>query len=664
MNARMNQWFVLLLVVLLCGTAQGQEKLQKVRIASGGHIVHFLPLDLAVALGYFKDEGLDPEITYLKGGTATAQALMSKQVDFSTNSIDHAFKAAAQGKDDLRMVVLMNQTPGMVLVVDSRHKDKVKSIVDLKGMRLGVTSKGSATNMVLAFLLSKNGVSPDDVTIVKAGSSTFPPALKNGDIDGGIALEPFASAMVENGDAFVLQRLITMDDTLKAFGGHYNQAGILTRQKVIDNNRELVQKVTCALVKALRFIKEHTSEEIAFVLSSEVTGSDEEQYVKTLDLLREFYSPTGKIEPFGVANVLGSMQTSNVLPNDFLIRPQQFYDNSFVLAARTSNFKADQKTGVPSDLSTSIDYSLCGMILGLILAVAGNIWQWRRHRKNDKEMLSLQKGNTEMSKQMETLERQIHYVDFIDTLDEFCDAVLEKAKNVRTDFNLALPLPVLYAVQDRGFTKDDFEKSKWWEIFSGKLIENLTSAAQKQKGFANISVKLVYLRDSQLRLRAKELLKDVTKADEYVEVVEAFVKKLDAIPGIRLDAETRVFDLPFWSLIIDPFSSRNGTAVVCFTNPGEVALMVENGDFPEDIAQKISGIKISEPHAVAYFHQNFLDMKSRLYFYELIQQLRDELKGSIPEIDLAFIHKLEKKLKDDRDWHPHEVLVRRKDLDA
>jgi len=268
MNARMNQWFVLLLVVLLCGTAQGQEKLQKVRIASGGHIVHFLPLDLAVALGYFKDEGLDPEITYLKGGTATAQALMSKQVDFSTNSIDHAFKAAAQGKDDLRMVVLMNQTPGMVLVVDSRNKDKVKSIVDLKGMRLGVTSKGSATNMVLAFLLSKNGVSPDDVTIVKAGSSTFPLALKNGDIDGGIALEPFASAMVENGDAFVLQRLITMDDTLKAFGGHYNQAGILTRQKVIDNNRELVQKVTCALVKALRFIKEHTSEEIAFVLSS------------------------------------------------------------------------------------------------------------------------------------------------------------------------------------------------------------------------------------------------------------------------------------------------------------------------------------------------------------------------------------------------------------
>ncbi|MEA3303858.1 MAG: ABC transporter substrate-binding protein [Pseudomonadota bacterium] len=212
MNARMNQWFAMLLVMLLCATVQAQEKLQKVKIASGGHIVHFLPLDLAVALGYFKDEGLEPKITYLKGGTATAQALMSKQVDFSTNSIDHAFKAAAQGKDDLRMVVLMNQTPGMVLVVDSKLKDKVKSIADLKGMRLGVTSKGSATNMVLAFLLSKNGISPDDVTVVKTGSSTFPPSLKNGDIDGGIALEPLASTMVENGDAFVLQRLRNGDE--------------------------------------------------------------------------------------------------------------------------------------------------------------------------------------------------------------------------------------------------------------------------------------------------------------------------------------------------------------------------------------------------------------------------------------------------------------------
>lgn len=330
MNARMNQWLALLLVVLLCATAHSQEKLQKVKIASGGHVVHFLPLDLAVALGYFKDQGLEPEITYLKGGTSTAQALISKQVDFSTNSIDHAYKAAAKGKDDLRMVVLLNQTPGMVLVVDSKHKDKVKTIADLEGMRLGVTSKGSATNMVLVFLLSKNGISPDSVTVVKTGTSTFPPALKNGDIDGGIAIEPFASMMVEQGDAFVLQRMITAEDSQKAFGGPYSLTGILTRQDVIDSKPELVQKVVNVHIRALKWIRDHSEEEVTDALTSEVVGSDKERYVKTLKALKEFLSPDGALNEEGAANVLAAMKVSGVLKNATSVKVSDFISHRFV----------------------------------------------------------------------------------------------------------------------------------------------------------------------------------------------------------------------------------------------------------------------------------------------------------------------------------------------
>ena len=104
-----------LLLLLVSSHVWCQPQLEKVTIASGGHIVHFMPLDLAVAKGFFADEGLDPEITQLKDGTATAQALLAGQVDFSLNSIDHAFKAAVQGKAILRMVVLLNRLPGMVL---------------------------------------------------------------------------------------------------------------------------------------------------------------------------------------------------------------------------------------------------------------------------------------------------------------------------------------------------------------------------------------------------------------------------------------------------------------------------------------------------------------------------------------------------------------------
>lgn len=328
--------FILFLLLISSNVSCQQPKLEKVKIASGGHIVHFLPLDIAVAKGFFTDEGLDPEITQLNGGTAAAQALLAEQVDFSLNSIDHAFKAAVQGKDNLRMIVLLNQTPGMVLVVDSRLREKVKNISDLKGMTLGVTSKGSATHMVLASLLSKSGVNPDNVNIINAGSATFPPALENGQIAGGIALEPFASFLVEQGKAFILADLNTLKDTERFFGGPYNQAGVMTRQDMIERRPDLVQKIVTIHVRALKWIQAHTPQEIADALPIEVVGTDKVRYVKTLEKLREFYSHDGIVKPQGVENVYNSMIASGSLPSNTTLKLEQFYTNTFVNKAHTS----------------------------------------------------------------------------------------------------------------------------------------------------------------------------------------------------------------------------------------------------------------------------------------------------------------------------------------
>lgn len=330
MRSPVPVFFLLLLLVPSYVWGQ-QPRLDKVTIASGGHIVHFMPLDLAVAKGFFADEGLDPEITQLQGGTGTALALLAGQVDFSLNSIDHAFKAAVQGKDNLRMVALLNRLPGMVLVVDSRLRSKVKSISDLKGMALGVTSKGSATHMVLASLLSRSGIDPAAANIVDAGSATFPPALENRQIAGGIALEPFASILAEQGKVFVLADLNTLKDTERFLGGPYNQAGVMTRQDVIDHQPGLVQKVVNVHIRALKWIQEHTPQEIVDALPREVVGTERERYIKTLKKLKEFYSPDGIINPQGVDNVYRSMVASGALAaSDSSIELEKFYVNQFI----------------------------------------------------------------------------------------------------------------------------------------------------------------------------------------------------------------------------------------------------------------------------------------------------------------------------------------------
>lgn len=324
----MKQKVFLFLTLLLLSSCKDSKTV--VKIATGGHIVHFLPYDIANHLGYFKDEGLNVETIYVSGGTETATALVSRQVDFSANSIDHAFKLALQGETDFRMITLMNQTPGMVLLVDARHKDRVKSISDLKGMIIGVTSKGSATNMVLNYLLEKNDIGHDDVNVITAGASTLPAALVNDNLDAGIALEPYATILINSGEAFALVDLNSYQRTIEAFGGPYNQSGIVTREDVIKGKPEIVQKVVNAVHRALIYIQEHSPEEIVAILPPEVIGTDIEQYKTTLVKLQDFYSPDGIVNPVGAENVLQSMINSNVIPQDFQHKATDFIDNRFI----------------------------------------------------------------------------------------------------------------------------------------------------------------------------------------------------------------------------------------------------------------------------------------------------------------------------------------------
>ena len=367
--------FALAFTLLLSSNVQSKPKdLQSVKIASAAHIVNFLPLDVAVAKGFFEDEGLKPEIIYLRGGTLCAQALISKQVDFSINSIAHALKAAAKGNENLRMICLFNETPGALIVVDSQYKDKVKTVADLKGMRLGVTSHGSISHMILAFLLAKSNVSLDDVEIIKTGTSTFPAALKNGNVAAGITGEPLASMMVEQGDAFVLKRLISAQETEDTFGGPYSLLGLVTRQDLIDSDRELVQKVVKVHLRAMQWINEHSAEEITEALPSDFVGSDPGTYIKTLKMMKAFLSVDGSLSRQGAENVLSSMRISGVFDSTASFDVGDFLNEDFLnptsLAAQPTPEPPQPTQMATKEPSRSNLWVYLSVLLALVLLVS------------------------------------------------------------------------------------------------------------------------------------------------------------------------------------------------------------------------------------------------------------------------------------------------------
>jgi NitT/TauT family transport system substrate-binding protein len=324
---------VVLLAVLVSGAPPASWAAEKVTVGVGGvALMVYLPTALAKAKGYFAEEGLDVEILDIKGGgSQAASALIGGSVDFSANAIDHAIKAKVQ-KKDLVAVHSHVRLPVMGLVVANKYKGEIKSLADLKGRPVGVTSPGSQTHMVLGFLLAKSGVKADEVKIIGAGGNTMPLAIEKDSVHAGMMVDPFFTAFIKQGKGFTLVDMFTSKGTLDAMGGEVQGTTLLTRPDVIAKRPATVQKMVNALVKANKLITSSSGDELARLLPKEISG-DPKLYAESFEHAREAFPPDSLVSRDGVARVIETMRAFDVVPAGMKFEPESVYDNRFVLKA-------------------------------------------------------------------------------------------------------------------------------------------------------------------------------------------------------------------------------------------------------------------------------------------------------------------------------------------
>ena len=321
------------LAILVAGPPTAASAAEKVTVGIGGvALMVYLPTALAKAKGFFEAEGLDVEILDIKGGgSQAASALIGGSVDFSANAIDHAIKAKVQ-KKDLVAVHSHVRLAMMALVVANKYKGEIKSIADLKGRPLGVTSPGSQTHMVLGYLLAKHGVKPDDVKIIGAGGNTMPLAIEKDSVHAGMMLDPFFTAFMKQGKGYALVDMFTIKGTQEAMGGEVQGTTLLTRPDVIAKRPAVVQKMVNALVKANKLIAASTGEEMAKLLPKELAG-DPRLYAESFDHAREGFPADSLVSREGVARVIETMRAFDAVPAGMKIEPESVYDNRYVLKA-------------------------------------------------------------------------------------------------------------------------------------------------------------------------------------------------------------------------------------------------------------------------------------------------------------------------------------------
>ncbi len=324
---------LILVVVLALGPGPAAWAAEKVTVGIGGvALIVYLPMVVAQAKGYFAEEGLEVEVLDIKGGgSQAASALIGGSVDFSGNAIDHAIKAKTRGKD-LVAIHSFVRLPVMGLVVGSRHKGEIKSIADLKGRPLGVTSPGSQTHMILGYLLVKGGVKPEDVKIVGAGGSTMPLAIEKDTVHAGMMLDPFFTVFVKQGKGYALVDMFTAKGTVEAMGGDVQGTTLLTRPDVIAKRPAMVQKMVNALVKANKLVVRSSGEELARMIPKELVG-DPKLYAESFEHARDAFPPDSLVTREGVARVIETMRAFDAVPAGMKLEPESMFDNRFVLKA-------------------------------------------------------------------------------------------------------------------------------------------------------------------------------------------------------------------------------------------------------------------------------------------------------------------------------------------
>ena len=284
------------LVLALPVAAQAQKpETTKVRLAVGGKSsLYYLPLTITERLGYFKEAGLDVEISDFAGGAKSLQALIGGSADVVTGSFDHTIQMQAKNQAIVALVQ-MGRFPGFALALRKEKAASYKSAKDLKGMRIGVTAPGSSTHFMVLYMMAQAGLKPDEASFVGTGSGgTVVAAVQHGEVDAISNADPMVTKLDKEGLIKIVADTRTLEGTTKVYGGPYPAAVLYATTAFVEKNPNTAQALVTALVRGLKWLQTHTPEEIAKVMPEEYALGDKAIFIQSIKTNMPAYSPDGR----------------------------------------------------------------------------------------------------------------------------------------------------------------------------------------------------------------------------------------------------------------------------------------------------------------------------------------------------------------------------------
>jgi len=291
-------WLSIVAAVALCGSAYGADK---IRISISSLDVAFLTSGVAQKRGFFKEEGLDVELIRMNANVSIT-ALATGDTDY-TMIFGSVVRGAMRGLP-IKVVASFMDSSTHTLIA----RPEFKSIKDLKGKTLGVSSFGATADVAARMMFKQAGIDPEkEIKIIALGADRARfAALKEGIIDVAV-ISPPADVEGKKMGFNVLARAYELFS--------FPFVGLGTNVKKLKEKPDEIKKTIKALIKANRYIP--ANRDGAIQVLAEWGRTDRESAASSYDGTVKVFNADGSIPQDGLKLVID--QAKQALKMDRLI---------------------------------------------------------------------------------------------------------------------------------------------------------------------------------------------------------------------------------------------------------------------------------------------------------------------------------------------------------
>ncbi len=249
---------------------------RKVTLSYSAVSMTWFPVKVAVEKGFFRSEGLEPQLIQMNGNVATI-ALANGHVDFSLN-ISPVLNGAMQGLGT-KLVAALNSRPFFSLVV----RPEINSAADLKGKVFAVSSFGNTQAILTEKHLQHLGLKKGEYQLLAMGATPARVAAMEKNIAQGSLMPLPTNVQMEN-------RGFRLLGNTAEFVTH-PIAGLGVHEDRIRKDPDMIKRVVRATLRSLQLLQTSPKETVKILM--DWTRANEKDALRSLELAKPGFSKNG-----------------------------------------------------------------------------------------------------------------------------------------------------------------------------------------------------------------------------------------------------------------------------------------------------------------------------------------------------------------------------------